>query len=62
MLAPLLIIAAKRDVNLSRQYNNCEGPSTVRFNPTHWFNSKIAPEYLDHLAACYGEEDKLGLI
>ena len=61
LLDPFLVLTAKREGRLMKEWSTYDGPAKVVFQPSHWMDTIIAKKYLDWLREKYPGE-KIGLV
>jgi hypothetical protein len=61
MLPPFLVLTAKHEGNLAREWESYEGPARVCFQPKHWMDAYTAKKCLDWILTLYPGK-KIGVI
>ena len=61
LLCPFIVLEAKTEGRLARQWGKYAGPAKDVFQPSHWMDRHIAKTYLQWLKDLYPEK-KIGLI
>ena len=61
MLPPFIVLTAKHEGTLAKEWNQYAGPARMCFQPKHWMDGPTARKVLDWLASLYPGK-KIGII